>query len=123
MSNWILDSGASQHMIGNLDQLSIVEGTRPIPIRLPNGGVSMATKCVQLSSRLTLHGVLFVPDLDCNLISIAQLIEELFYTVTFTKKLCVIQDHTTRSPIGLGEQRKEYIYSMRLPYQMSRLIK
>ena len=90
-------------MTGNLAQLSNVEGTRPIPIRLPNGGYSMATKrgSVQLSPKLTLYDVLFVPDLDCNLISIAQLIEELFCTVTFTKKLCVIWDHITRSPIGL----------------------
>jgi len=59
-------------MTGNLAQLSNVEDTRLIPIRLPNGGYSMATKhgSIQFSPKLTLHDVLFVPDLDCSLISI-----------------------------------------------------
>ena len=125
MNNWILDSGASYHMTGNLAQLSNVEHTRPIPIRLPNGGYSMTIKhgSVQFSPKLTLHDVLFVPNLDSSLISIAQLIEEVFYTVTFTKKLCEIQDHTTRSPIGLGEQRRGVYLLKEALYQKFELIK
>jgi len=80
MSNCILDSGALCRTTGNLAQLSNVDDTRPIPIRLPNGDYSIATErgSVQLSPKLILHDVLFVSDLDCSLISITELIEELF---------------------------------------------
>jgi len=44
-------------------------------------------------------------------ISIAQLLKELFCVVTFTRGLCVIQYHTTRSSIGVGKQRRGvYLY-------------
>jgi len=53
-----------------------------------------------------LKDVLCVPQLCCNLISIAQLIDDLFCSITFTKKLCMIQDLTMRILIGVGEPRK-----------------
>jgi len=79
---------------------------------MPNGENSVATKSglVQLNSKILLYDVLFVPGLNCNLISIAQLINELFCTVTFTHKLCVIQDRFVRTPIGVGEQRRGIYY-------------
>jgi len=60
---------------------------------------------VKLNSSITLLNVLFVPGLTCNIISIAQLIDDLICTVTFTPKLCVIQDLSLRSTIGVGKQR------------------
>jgi len=47
-----------------------------------------------------------VPSLDCNLISIYQLLDELCCMVTFTKKLCVVQDLSTKNLIGVGEPRR-----------------
>ena len=55
--------------------------------------------------------MLFVPSLTCNLISIAQLINDLVCTVIFTPKLCVIQGHSMRRLIGMGEQqRRVYLF-------------
>jgi len=51
-----------------------------------------------------------VPKLNCNLISIGQLIEDLICTVTFTNKLCIIQGLISRSPIGVGEQKRGVYY-------------
>ena len=56
--------------------------------------------------KLILNDILFVHDLKCNLISIVQLVEDLFCTVTFNHKLCVMQDSTTKMLIGSGEHRK-----------------
>jgi len=50
--------------------------------------------------------MLFVPSLNCSLILIAQLIEDLSCNVTFTRKLCVVQDPTMKTLIGLGEHRR-----------------
>ena len=61
---------------------------------------------MRLNDKLILSDVLYVPGLNCNLISIAQLIEDLCCIVIFTRKLCVIQDPTTKMLIGLGEPSK-----------------
>jgi len=40
---WILDTGASNHMTGNLKALMELEKIEPIPVGLPNGVIRMAT--------------------------------------------------------------------------------
>jgi len=109
---WRLDSGTSYHVIGDLKKLSKVQDIQPILVGLPNGENSITTKSglVQLNSKIVLYDVLFVSVLNCNLISIAQLINELFCTMTFTHKLYVIQDHSLRTLIGVGEQRRGVYY-------------
>ena len=106
--DWLLDSGASYHMIGDLRLLINVSNIMPIPMGLPNGVIMFASKrsIVRLGPKLTLNDVLFVRDLMCNLISIAQLVEDLYCTVMFNHKLCIIQDLTTKMAIGIGEHRK-----------------
>ena len=110
--NWLLDSGASCHMTGSLSLMHDIHDVELISVELPDGSVTMATKggSISLNSKLRLNHVLYVPGLNCSLISIAQLIDENFCDVTFTKKLCVIQDPTTRSPIGVGEPRRGVYY-------------
>jgi len=101
-------------MTGNLCLSSNVVGIEPIPVGMPNGAITIANKLgsVKLNEKLSISDVLFVPSLNCNLISIAQLIEDLYCIVTFTHKLYVIQYLTTKMPIGSGEQRKGvYFYN------------
>ena len=109
---WLLDSGASYHMTGNISFLYNVSNLPPIPVKLPNGIEVMATKhrMVGLSPNVILRYVLFIPRMTCNLVSIRQLIRELFCTVTFTYKLCMIQDHSMRNLIGVGEPRRWVYY-------------
>ena len=91
---WLLDSGISCHMTRNKDLLHNIYEIELIPINLPNGTQALATKMgiVCVNSKTTLQDVLYVPELRCSLISIAQLIEDIYCTVTFTSKHCVIQD-------------------------------
>ena len=77
-------------------------------VGMPNRVVTFANKrgSIRLNEKLVLNDVLFMPSLNCNLISIAQLIEDLCCTVTFTHKSCVVQDLTMKMRIGSGEHIK-----------------
>lgn len=61
---------------------------------------------------LSVQRVLFVPRLRCNLVSVAQLIEELDCIVIFANKFWVIQDRILKTLIGAGEKRDE-VYILR----------
>ncbi|XP_074373550.1 uncharacterized protein LOC141713884 [Apium graveolens] len=82
---------------------TIGEGDR---LGLSNGKQVMATKegSVALGDKLILTDVLYVPELNCNLIFVLQLLATSFYRITFTDKFCVIHDRNSRTLIGAGEQ-------------------
>ncbi|KAL0427097.1 UNVERIFIED_CONTAM: hypothetical protein Slati_2884500 [Sesamum latifolium] len=105
------DSGASHHMIGNKHLLMDLVDILPSPIGLPNRTCTNAVKkgSVILGDKLRLDHVLYVPQLSCNLISLASIINDLHCFVTLTDKLCVIQDRISRTLIGVGKQ-KDGIY-------------
>ena len=67
---WMLDSGVSCHMTGDLNLIENVRDVRPIGVGLPDGKENMANKkgTVKLSKNLKLNNVLYTPDLRCNLI-------------------------------------------------------
>ncbi|XP_074304320.1 uncharacterized protein LOC141639035 [Silene latifolia] len=107
MCKWIIDTGASNHVTGTL---SFLENQTCIPGRavgLPNGQqvVSTTMGSVFINDSLTLHCVLFVPNLTCNLISVSQLILDDKLSFTFAKNSCLIQDPSSRKTIGAGELR------------------
>ncbi|CAJ2632240.1 unnamed protein product [Trifolium pratense] len=120
---WIIDTGASHHMTGSFESMSDVKGIMPCFVGLPNGKNAVAEKegTVVLDGHLKLTNVLYVPDLNCNLISVSQLTEESNCFVQFTNKFCVIQDHTSRMLIGAGEQREGLYYFCGVP--LSRALK
>ncbi|KAL2933792.1 Retrovirus-related Pol polyprotein from transposon TNT 1-94 [Bienertia sinuspersici] len=103
---WIIDTGASNHMSGNVDLFVDLYDISSEPVGLPNGKSTTATKegRIKLSDSLYLDNVLYVPALNCNLLSVSQLLEKQQFLVLFTNKLCVIQDRSLRNLIGVGEQ-------------------
>ena len=103
--NWLLDSDASYHMIRNSKLLSNLCDITLVLVGMPNETIALANKrgSVRLNDKLMLSDVLYVPSLNCNLISIAQLIEDLCCIVTFTHKLCVVHDSTIKMLIGSGD--------------------
>ncbi|XP_074297183.1 uncharacterized protein LOC141627875 [Silene latifolia] len=107
MCEWIIDTGASNHVTGTL---SCLEDQIQIPGRtvgLPNGQqvVASVMGSVYINDFLTLRNVLFVPALTCNLISVSQLTIENTFSFEFTKNTCLIQDPSSRKTIGAGELR------------------
>jgi len=93
-------------MTGDLNKLTKLHDIHPILVKMPNGKNSVANKqgVVKFYSSITLLNVLFVPDLTCSLISIAQLVNGLICIMTFSPKLCVIQDLFLRTLIGVSKQ-------------------
>ena len=107
---WIIDTGASRH-VTCIDSWLLDAHTVSCPVGLPNGKSLTATKqgSIKLAPKLILHNVLFVPELNCNLISVSQLIDDMQCTVQFTSSSCTIQD-PLRELIGTSVRRDGLFY-------------
>ncbi|KAK3012131.1 hypothetical protein RJ639_011755 [Escallonia herrerae] len=105
---WLIDSGASHHMMGNLNFFSSIWDIPPSPVGLPDGLQTNAIKAgnVSLADDITLRHVLYVPNLAVNLISVSCLATDGNYFMAFSKDICVLQDRTSKSPIGLGKMHR-----------------
>lgn len=77
---WIVDSGASDHMT-NCSKLfstySPCAGYKKIRIEDRTFSTIAAVGSIPISKSLTLHNVLHVPNLSCNLLSISKLTHDL----------------------------------------------
>ena len=70
---WIIDSGATNHMVSTLEVLHNVQTVWPDQnrkVHLPNGGVTFVTHMGNCSFTDTgeLHDVLYVPEFKYNLV-------------------------------------------------------
>ncbi|XP_058007633.1 protein IN2-1 homolog B isoform X2 [Hevea brasiliensis] len=95
-------------MTGTLAFLSELRDIVPCSVGLPNGEKTLAVKegTVLLGGDLKLQRVLYVPNLNCNLISVSQLLNDSNLVIQLTNKICAIQDLNSRNLIGAGEQRE-----------------
>ena len=89
---WMSDTVASCHMTGNVEDLQGTERILPISIGLPDRTNTMASYqgAINLGKDLSLKGVLYVPSLQCNLISIAKLCKDMRCLITFSDDACVL---------------------------------
>ena len=109
---WIIDTGASDHMTRDFNQLKSVLPSPQSVISTANGSTSLITGegSVILSNTLTLDTVLVVPSLEYNLLSVSQITSTLACTVTFWPSFCVFQDILTRKILGYGVRRGKLYY-------------
>lgn len=93
---WVIDSGATAHMLGDKSLLqSYSEYSGSIKnIKIPNGDLLPITHqgTVEISKSLTLRNVLYAPKLEFNLISVSQLTRESDCFATFYRDRCMLQD-------------------------------
>ncbi|KAL9224911.1 hypothetical protein vseg_000892 [Gypsophila vaccaria] len=102
---WIVDTGASTHVSGDIGLFEHAAAIRPLEVGLPNGSRLKAThkERVRINNDLLLHDVLYVPDFQCHLLSVSQLLSTQNFSIEFTNRNCVIQDPTLRTMIGEGD--------------------
>ena len=89
---WIVDSGASDHMTGDS---SVFKTFSPcvdnLNVRIADGTLSKVTGIgsVAVTKDLVLKSVLFVPKLNCNLLSVSKLTQEQQCTANFSPYACI----------------------------------
>ncbi|RVW90294.1 Retrovirus-related Pol polyprotein from transposon RE1 [Vitis vinifera] len=104
---WILNSGASDHILGNKDLFSSITTTSALPtVTLANGSQTMVKGFGFAHSlpSLPLHSVLYVPECPFNLISISKITRTLNCSITFSDKFVTLQDRSTGKTIGIGRE-------------------
>nr|CAN83808.1 hypothetical protein VITISV_026963 [Vitis vinifera] len=105
-TTWIVDSGASDHMTGNL---MVFHEYTPChnnsSVRIADGTLSrvFGTGSVIISKDITLHSVLCVPKLDCNLLSISRLTQDFNCVTKFLPHMCEFQALNSGKRIGNAE--------------------
>ncbi|GAA0184747.1 transmembrane signal receptor [Lithospermum erythrorhizon] len=112
ISSWIIDTGASHHVTGNYDCLTHITNIFECSIGLPNGTIAIAIEVghISLHGGLILTRVLYVRHLNCSLLSVSQLTDDINCCVRFTNSLCAIQDQRTGTLIGAGECKEGLYY-------------
>lgn len=106
---WIIDTGASNHMISHKEMLNtankriVIEDKK---VYLPNGDtvdVSHIGSCEIMDGK-TLTNVLYIPDFRFNLLSVSRLTKELQCSVSFFPNFCIFQDLSSGKVLEIGEE-------------------
>ena len=104
---WILDSGASDHMTGDLSLLSdIIYPKSSTFVTIANGTKTCVKGIGTIHiSGLTFSSVLYLPQFPFNLLSIRKITRDFNCSVTFSSSSCVFQDLQTKRTIGGGYEK------------------
>ena len=78
----------------------------PCPVGFADGNRTFAThvESLPLTDQVTLEKALFVPNLNCSLISVSKFLRQINCFALFTDTVCVLQDRFTRTLIGAGKE-------------------
>ena len=106
-SKWVIDSGATYHMIGNSSLFTMFQ---PLPSTSTVTLTDRSTSCVHGSGTIhhtpliTLTSVLSLPQFSFNLISVSKFTHTLYCNISFFPNYCLIQDLLTKRIIGIGRE-------------------
>ena len=112
-SDWIIDSGANDHMTCDRYSFSHIFSTcSKTTITNANGGSSLVVGVgtVFLSPTLTIKDVLYVPSINCNLFSVNQLAKSHNCVALFFPTHCVFHNVHTKKKIGSSKQSRGLYY-------------
>ncbi|CAN1268353.1 Retrovirus-related Pol polyprotein from transposon TNT 1-94 [Linum perenne] len=104
---WVVDSGASDHVVCSVSLLFQYKSVSGLTVTLPNGSSTSVSHIgsARISSSLILHDVLVIPSFAFNLLSISKLSSQLGCHAIFSSQACVIQDPTNSQTIGIAKLR------------------
>ena len=105
-NTWIIDTGATDHMICSQSLFSSITAVVSKSVRLPNGQFASVTHVgtIKITEFLVLTNVLCIPSFSFNLISVSKLIKNLQCCVIFLSNFCFIQHLPSWKTIGVGEE-------------------
>ena len=91
-SSWILDTGATDHIVSHMSLFTDLKPSNVTTINLPNGVASPITHTgtVIFYSQLTLKDVLCVPSFNLNLISASKLAKDQNCCIIFFPDYCIL---------------------------------
>jgi len=103
-TNWIIDSGGSRHLSARQDLFEDYINIMATPITIGNGKEITAIGQGNISLQtptgtIELVGVLHVPEIGSNLISVASMVDQGF-RVEFSKNGCIVSKWNTEKVIG-----------------------
>ncbi|KAK8951538.1 hypothetical protein KSP39_PZI004751 [Platanthera zijinensis] len=104
---WLIDSSATNHMIGNPQCFSLLEQhDRLPPVLIADGSPSPVhgSGVVHVTPSLRLADTLYVPKFLCNLLSVTSLCRQLQCSVMFTPTSCSFQDLSSQRTISTGTE-------------------
>lgn len=95
-SFWLIDMGATDHMVSNLTLLTTITSTIRIEVKLPNDQHVVAThiSTVYLVEGFVLTNVLCIPHFSINLVSTSKITSDLSSCLIFLHGHYYIQDLT-----------------------------
>ncbi|KAK2423561.1 hypothetical protein QL285_034009 [Trifolium repens] len=112
-NEWLIDSGCTNHMTYDRDLFKELDKTSISKVIIGNGE-QIAVECIGTISIKTHAGmkqisnVLYVPEINQNLLSVAQLLEK-NYKVIFEHKSCVIKDQNNKEVITSHIKGKRFV--------------
>lgn len=91
---WIIDTGATNHMVASLDILSDIEKVKTNhdrKVQLSNGRVTMVSHIgnCKITDTGVINNVLYIPDFKHNLLSVSMITRELKCFVSFYPDFCL----------------------------------
>ncbi|KAL9225388.1 hypothetical protein vseg_001321 [Gypsophila vaccaria] len=105
--DWVVDSGASDHMTSHFSLLhNVITLCTPLKVALPDGSHKSVTTIgsLHLTPTLTIHNVLFLPDFQQNLLSVGKLLKHNGLTAIFFPTYCLFQDLSTNKTVAIAHK-------------------
>lgn len=102
---WLLSSGTTNHMSPYLKFFTTLDRRHRAPVKLINGSIIMlkgrgdVKVMTKEGKRKTIKNVLFVPDLDRNVLSLGQL-GHLGYIMIMNRDKCILKGQRTEKVFG-----------------------
>ena len=118
-SNWVIDSGATYHMLGNSSLFAIFQSqptTSTITLADGSKSCALGSDTINPTPLITLTSVLSLPHFSFNLISVSKLTRTLNCSISLFLGYCLFQDLLTKRVIDRGQEfRGLYILDPELP--------
>ncbi|KAL6325171.1 hypothetical protein AAG906_023016 [Vitis piasezkii] len=114
--SWLVDSGCTNHMTNNQDLFRELDRTAISKVRIGNSEYipvkGKGTVAIESQTSLKLiYDVLFVSDIDQNLLSVGQLVEKEF-KVYFEDRNCIIKDAEGKEVFNIKMKGKSFALNL-----------